>query len=86
MNTRHTIRGEADQREIRCQLLEVGCWLMEGECYLQDVVASNTVSFIHTATSVIRLILTVFRNLNKIVYVKILLFCIFINYIDIYAF
>ena len=76
MNTRHTIRGAADQREVGfsagsgksevdrwrlevgCQLLEVGCWLMEGDCYLLDIVASNTVSVIRTATSAVHLLLT----------------------------
>ena len=31
---------------------------MEGDCYLLDVVASNTVSVIRTATSAVRLLLT----------------------------
>ena len=44
--------------EVGCQLLEVSCWLMEGDCYLLDVVASNTVSVIRTATSAVRLLLT----------------------------
>ena len=87
MNTRHTIRGAGDQREVGwsagsgksqvdrwrleagcqllevgCQLLEVGCWLMEGDYYLLDVVASNTVSVIRTATSAVRLLLTYQRT------------------------
>ena len=44
--------------EVGCQLLEVSCWLMEGDCYLLDVVASNTVSAIRTATTAVRLLLT----------------------------
>ena len=48
--------------EVGCQLLEVGCWLMEGDCYLLDVVASNTVSVIHTATSAVRLLLSYQRT------------------------
>ena len=79
MNTRYIFGGADEQREVACWKSTVGCWksgaecqllevvycLMESGCRLLEVVASNTVSVIHTTTSAVRLLLTDQRTTHR---------------------